>query len=314
MRPDSHTEISTKSAITGSSESTLALREQLDHSRHFSIAGSRHLSGISVSTYRRDAYGLGLTLPTPVANAYLNIVQLRTVGPTQFIRGDGLNVRTPLGANGLQILDMRDSWRVDLRNPFHSVDFALTQSAISDFAREVGARGQPELIGSVTEQSKDDVMENFAKLMLPALEKPQEANALFFGHLFSAARIHLIRKYGVLQFVGGSISGKLAPWQERRALDFLRNDLTRDITIEALSAECNLSPTHFTRAFKATTGKPPHQWRLSYRIEQVKNALRNTDDPICDIATACGFADQSHLTRVFSRAVGTSPAAWRRHK
>jgi AraC family transcriptional regulator len=311
MAAENRLEISTQSVITGSSEPILARRQQLDHTGHFRITGA-HTSGISVATYKRDTAGMGLTLPTPVSDSYLNIVQLRSIGPTQFIRPSGESVRPNLEANGLQILDMRESWTVDIRQPFHSVDFFLAKSAISDFMREIGARGEPELIGCVANQTPDITMVDFARLMLPALEKPHEANALFIGHLFSAVRIHLIQRYGNCQVVTAKTCGKLAPWQERRVLETLRNDLAHDITIETLAAECGLSPTYFMRSFKATFGKAPHQWRLSHRIEKAKYMLEVTDAPISAIALACGFADQSHLTRVFAKWVGTAPAAWRR--
>jgi AraC family transcriptional regulator len=49
-----------------------------------------------------------------------------------------------------------------------------------------------------------------------------------------------------------------------------------------------------------------------HRVKRAKDLLRGTKRPIADIAVACGFADQSHLTRVFSKAFGISPGAWRR--
>ena len=304
-------EISTQSAITGSSEPIFAKRQQLDHTGHFRIAGP-HTSGISVATYKRDAPGMGLSLPTPLSESYLNIVQLRSIGPTQFIKPGGDSVRPNLAANGLQILDMRESWTVDIRQPFHSVDFFLAKSAIDDFMRETGSRGRSELVGCVADQTPDMTMVNFARLMLPALEKPEEANALFVGHLFSAVRVHLLQRYGNCELASPRTGVRLAPWQERRVLDLLKNDLAHDITIEALAAECGLSPTHFMRTFKATFGKAPHQWRLSYRVEKARELLEATDVPIYAIALACGFADQSHFTRVFSKSVGTAPATWRR--
>jgi AraC-like DNA-binding protein len=59
-------------------------------------------------------------------------------------------------------------------------------------------------------------------------------------------------------------------------------------------------------------GVAPHNWLLMRRVEVAKEKLRNTDLSLSDVALACGFADQSHLTRVFTGAVGVSPGAWRR--
>jgi transcriptional regulator GlxA family with amidase domain len=80
-----------------------------------------------------------------------------------------------------------------------------------------------------------------------------------------------------------------------------------------LARACNLSPGHFTRAFKQTTGQPPHRWLMERRIEKAKQLLTDTTLSLAEIAMACGFADQSHFTRVFSRTTHASPGAWRRY-
>jgi AraC-like DNA-binding protein len=56
----------------------------------------------------------------------------------------------------------------------------------------------------------------------------------------------------------------------------------------------------------------PHKWLLSRRIEVAKQKLRDGQSSLSDVALACGFSDQSHLTRVFNRLVGIGPGAWRR--
>jgi AraC-like DNA-binding protein len=57
---------------------------------------------------------------------------------------------------------------------------------------------------------------------------------------------------------------------------------------------------------------PAHKWLLSRRIELAKEKLRDGRSSLSDVALACGFTDQSHLTRIFSRLVGITPGAWRR--
>ncbi|MNE90880.1 transcriptional activator FtrA [compost metagenome] len=65
------------------------------------------------------------------------------------------------------------------------------------------------------------------------------------------------------------------------------------------------------RAFKETFGKTPYRWLIEYRIAQASDMLI-AGTPIAEIALACGFADQSHFTRVFSEIVGEAPGMWRR--
>jgi transcriptional regulator GlxA family with amidase domain len=77
---------------------------------------------------------------------------------------------------------------------------------------------------------------------------------------------------------------------------------------------CRLSRGSFIRGFKVATGKAPHQWLLSRRVEQARNLLIKTDTPLAAVALACGFADRSHFSRVFGRdratAGGLAPRNW----
>jgi AraC family transcriptional regulator len=108
------------------------------------------------------------------------------------------------------------------------------------------------------------------------------------------------------------VHGGLAPWQERRAKEMLSSNLEGNVPVATLASECGLSLSYFTRAFRQSTGVPPHRWLLHCRVEKAKRLLRNKTMSLADIAMACGFADQSHFTRVFTAAVGHSPGAMRR--
>jgi transcriptional regulator GlxA family with amidase domain len=103
----------------------------------------------------------------------------------------------------------------------------------------------------------------------------------------------------------------LTPLQERRVTSRLLDDLSGDPSLSELAALCKLSRSYFIRAFKQTTGMPPHRWLLMHRVNRPQELLHGTKMPIAEIAVACGFADQSHLTRVFSKAFRVS-SAWRR--
>jgi AraC family transcriptional regulator len=108
------------------------------------------------------------------------------------------------------------------------------------------------------------------------------------------------------------VRGGLAPWQERRAKEMLEAHLDGAVSVIELAAECGVSAAHFARAFRRSTGVPPHRWLLERRIELARQLLQNPAESIADVALACGFADQSHLTHAFRKEVGVSPGMWRR--
>jgi transcriptional regulator GlxA family with amidase domain len=109
-----------------------------------------------------------------------------------------------------------------------------------------------------------------------------------------------------------AITSGLAGWQLDLALQLLLSDVTADFPVASLAALCGLSRSYFARAFKVSTGMPPHRWLVHFRIRRAREMLERTNESIASIALACGFADQSHLTRVFHALAGASPAAWRR--
>jgi transcriptional regulator GlxA family with amidase domain len=117
-----------------------------------------------------------------------------------------------------------------------------------------------------------------------------------------------------IQTAKKTTGGGLANWQVELVLRHLRRDLSTDHPVEVLAGRCGLSRSYFTRAFKVSVGTTPHRWLVRQRIRRAGEMLERTSESISAIALSCGFADQSHLTRMFHAIVGVSPAAWRRQR
>ncbi len=107
--------------------------------------------------------------------------------------------------------------------------------------------------------------------------------------------------------------GGLADWQVRRASEALRESHA-NFDLTTLANTVGLSPYHFSRAFKQSTGLPPHRYQIMLRIERAKDLLANTTLPICDVAAAIGYDDQGQLARLFRREVGVTPSQYRRER
>ncbi len=104
----------------------------------------------------------------------------------------------------------------------------------------------------------------------------------------------------------------LAPWQLRRVLAHIEANLGAPIANQELAAIARLSKFHFAVAFRRSVGESPHEHIIRRRVELAQGLMLSTDRPLSDIAGECGLADQAHLTRLFRKIVGESPAAWRR--
>jgi AraC family transcriptional regulator len=106
--------------------------------------------------------------------------------------------------------------------------------------------------------------------------------------------------------------GGLAPWQIRRLMTHVEANLSGTIHCEDLARLVRLSLSHFMRVFKESFGCAPHAFLIRRRMERAQGLMLTTDEALGQIALTCGLADQSHLTRLFQKWVGESPAAWRR--
>lgn len=106
--------------------------------------------------------------------------------------------------------------------------------------------------------------------------------------------------------------GGLAGWQARRVSLHVDQHLSESLLCKDLARLVNLSISHFSRAFKASFGCSPHAYVTRRRMELAQGLMLTTDAPLRQIALDCGLADQAHLSRLFKRIVGDSPAAWRR--
>lgn len=81
-------------------------------------------------------------------------------------------------------------------------------------------------------------------------------------------------------------------------------------SLAELAAPLGLSKYQLLRRFEAVHGLPPHAWLLQLRAERARRLIAS-GSALADAAAAAGFADQSHMTRVFARHFGLTPGAWR---
>jgi AraC family transcriptional regulator len=108
------------------------------------------------------------------------------------------------------------------------------------------------------------------------------------------------------------IRGGLAPVVLRRVQEYVEAHLEQDLTIEDLAAVAGLSPYHFARAFKRSTGFGPYRYVLRRRTERAKRLLAAGKIPLSGVAQACGFGSQSHFSARFREVTGLTPSQFGR--
>jgi AraC family transcriptional regulator len=246
-------------------------------------------------------------------DAFLIALQLKTCPDFDLYADGRLILPKGFDAGDVAIYDLRTNLASDLRDPFHAVDLYLPLKALAamgdhgDIPRHI-----QELRHTPGASVRDPVARDLLLSMRPALAaRPEETSELFVDHVALALSIHLARRYGDVAALPLRWGGGLAPWQERRAKELLDAHIGGGITLDVLARACELSIRHFTRAFRQSTGIAPHQWLQYRRMEKAKQLLEKSSDSLSSIALDCGFADQSHFIRTFSRVVGVT---WRHTK
>jgi AraC family transcriptional regulator len=293
-------------------------RENLDDLQ--ALTSSSFMQGqLSVARYRRDRPGLGLTTPNPIAPMVMAVVILRPLPESVGWRNDRSIGIPEFGTGAFSCLDLRESWVMELMHPFDSFHALIPYSAFDDITSELKRPRIEQLNCLPTLERRDETMLGLTQALNPLLARPEEGTALFSDHVFSAMVAHIAVTYGgldpgYLQIPGSRRRGMLSPAQERHVVSLLLDDIAGDPGLSELASLCGLSRAHFLRAFKQTMGLPPHRWLLLQRVRRAKELLQHSRKPINEIALECGFADQSHLTRVFSKAIGIGPGAWRRQR
>lgn len=261
-----------------------------------------------VTELRYDGENYGRSNPIPEQEAILLSLQLRT-SLKHVVWEDGKQLPiVPLVTGMTSILDLRRAVTAHSVQPFHCLAAAMPLGT-SDESGEA-----PFHDVSFNDASRlgfdDPVIRALGAALLPSLADPQAASRLFVDHVLCALRAHLARRFGVVQ-TETARRGKLAAWQERRTKEFIEGHLAEDLSLADLARECALSVAQFARSFKHSTGRAPYQFLTERRIERARDLLLHTNLPLADVAICCGFADQSHFTKVFRRVLGTSPGNFR---
>jgi AraC family transcriptional regulator len=107
------------------------------------------------------------------------------------------------------------------------------------------------------------------------------------------------------------IRGGLAAWQRARVAEYIEAHLTENVLLSSLAEVAQLSPFHFSRAFKQSFGTPPLRYLASRRIERAKDMLAG-DETVTQVGLAVGFAETSSFTTAFRKHTGLTPTVFRR--
>lgn len=137
----------------------------------------------------------------------------------------------------------------------------------------------------------------------------QSTNQLLRESIFLASMTNLISKHGKKR-TNLQVLGK-EPRAVQLAREYIDSHFEQNISLAELASLSALSPFYLARLFTKTIGLPPHAYQNQRQIHAAKQQLLKGVRP-SEIASTCGFTDQSHFNRHFKRAFGISPGAYQR--
>jgi AraC family transcriptional regulator len=274
------------------------------------VTSTLRAAQLAVTRLTSSARGVGMTSPIAPEQAYLVNLQLRDVVHAELLKGNRLSAKGPMPQGSVTIVHLNEEPRFNLLSSFDSMLLYIPEIVFDELA---DVSGVPRITGFSSQYGTlDPIMRQLGCALLPALENARRPGKLFFDHLALAMFSHLATAYGEMG-AGTKRTGRgLSRSQERLAKELLAADLTEEPSIAEIARVSGLPVGRFVRAFRQTTGVPPYRWLRGMRVERAQDLLFNSSLSLSQIAYECGFADQSHLTRVFAESIGITPGAWRR--
>jgi AraC family transcriptional regulator len=156
-------------------------------------------------------------------------------------------------------------------------------------------------------RSTDPTLLHIAMALRAGVQTGAALDRMYGEGLSTALAAHLLRGYGAAVLEPKRQYGGLPRAKLVRALEYIQDQLDTDLTVSGIAQAVGMSPYHFTRLFKESTGQSPHQYVVDARVRKAKELLTTGKFTISEAASHLGFADQSHLTRHFKRVFGLPP-------
>jgi AraC family transcriptional regulator len=263
--------------------------------------------GVRIRGYRYAA----LDVPIPGMRDYMVVAYKH--GATLMNRrctGDWRNERVARGCVSLLTHAAQSHWRWG--EDIEVTHLYLSPETMARVAAEAYDRHIKEVELRDVLRADDPVLVGIAASLAQEAQEAGLGGRLYAEALRNHACVHILRRYANVIFREPNRSGGLSHAQCRLLNQYLEENLERNISLAELAGVVQLSVFHFTRKFRTEFGCPPHTYVMSKRIERAKGQLAQRNVPLKVVAASSGFSDQSHMTRLFRRLLGVTPAEYRR--
>ena len=199
-------------------------------------------------------------------------------------------------------------WQATSAQPMESLHLYLSEDLLETTAAELGDGAWPLRLPDALSLD-DDLVTAAARAAGRALR--HRAPSLYADAIAQMLVTHVL--YGPAAGPAtASEPGALGETLIRRVTGYMHEHLHEDVRLDELAAQANLSKYHLLRSFAKSTGLTPHRYLVDLRMGRAAELLRDTRQPVTQIATACGYTSPGQFAAAFRRRYGMPPTQFRR--
>lgn len=199
--------------------------------------------------------------------------------------------------------------RWDMSGTVDVIHFYIPDRTFQDLLHQVDAPPAELLLRTA---HYDETTAKILSAIYDVLSDNQHIHQLLCEHLMLSLILQLMQKHSPAPLSVQQNNGILAARALKKSLEILDSSPVGEVTIRALAAELGISPAHFCRAFKNSTGLTPYAWLKQRVMERAFLALQSTDKQVADIAAESGYGSQNAFTSAFRKITGLTPSQWRK--
>lgn len=224
-------------------------------------------------------------------------------------RLSGMSEQDSIPHRGVFYLPAAQDLFVSVQAPIETLHIYIEHALVLQAAQELCVDDPDKLVFVPRLGTRDLVIEQLGRMVHTMLIEGQ--TDYFAEGVARLIASQLVREHSNARTRPSHHPGQLTARQLAAVNELIQDRMEDSLSVSDLAAAAALSPEHFARLFRRSTGLAPHQYLIEARL-QCATEMLGGDASLADIACRCGFTHQEHMTRHFTRKLGISPGAYRK--
>ena len=264
-------------------------------------------NGVELRSYHYK----GLDVSVPAMRDFI-VISYRRGGTFMERRFEGAWTKTQCVPGDISLLTRSQQSHWHWTDDIDVCHVYLSEKLVSNVANEVMDRSVADVRLHDVLKTDDPIVTAAVDTITHEAQQQSMGSALYVEAVATQLTVHLLRNYASVTMRDACGKGHLSPPQARRIAEYIETWLHEQVSLESLAAVVGLGVWSFSRRFRETFSCAPHAYVIDRRVERAQRLLTRGILPVKEIASACGFADQAHMTRVFQSRLHITPAVLRR--